>query len=97
MLLNLCKSLIEHERITTTDAKAKELRAWIEPLITLGKEDSVHRRRLAFAKLRDNVLVSKLFNELGKKYAGRPGGYTRTLKLGQRSGDAAHISIIEFV
>lgn len=97
MLLNLCKSLIEHERIQTTDAKAKELRAWIEPLVTLGKEDSVHRRRLAFAKLRDNTLVSKLFDNLGKKYASRPGGYTRTLKLGQRSGDAAHISIIEFV
>ena len=97
MLLNLCKSLIEHERITTTDAKAKELRAWIEPLVTLGKEDSVHRRRLAFAKLRDNTLVSKLFDNLGKKYATRPGGYTRILKMGFRVGDNAPMAFVELV
>ena len=97
MLLNLCKSLIEHERITTTVPKAKELRSWIEPLVTLAKEDSIHHRRIAFAKLRDNGLVHKLFTELGPKYATRPGGYTRTLKKGPRSGDAAPMALIEFV
>ncbi len=97
MLLNLCKSLIEHGRITTTVAKAKELRGWIEPMVTMAKEDSVHRRRLAFAKLRDNGLVARLFGELGPKYESRPGGYTRTLKLGRRTGDAAEMALIEFV
>jgi len=97
MLLNLCKSLIEHGRITTTVAKAKELRGWVEPLVTLGKEDSIHRRRLAFAQLRDNGLVTKLFAELGPKFSSRPGGYTRSFKLGPRSGDAAPMAIIEFV
>ncbi|MBM4341956.1 MAG: 50S ribosomal protein L17 [Deltaproteobacteria bacterium] len=97
MLLNLCKSLIEHGRITTTVAKAKELRGWIEPMVTMAKEDSIHRRRLAFAKLRDNGLVARLFGELGPKYVARPGGYTRTLKLGRRTGDAAEMALIEFV
>jgi len=97
MLLNLCKSLIEHERLTTTVPKAKELRSWIEPMITMAKEDSLHRRRLAFAKLRDNGLVAKLFNELAPKYKTRPGGYTRSLKVGPRHGDAAPMAIIEFV
>ena len=97
MLLNMCKSLIQAERITTTVAKAKELRGWIEPMITLAKEDSLHRRRLAFAELRDNSLVAKLFNELAPKYKTRPGGYTRSLKIGPRHGDAAPMAIIEFV
>lgn len=97
LISNLCKSLIEHERITTTEAKAKELRRHVEPLITLAKEDSVHRRRLAFARLRDNGLVAKLFTELGPRYATRPGGYTRRYKLGPRAGDAAKMAIIEFV
>ncbi len=97
MLLNLCKSLIEHGRITTTVAKAKELRGWIEPMVTMAKEDSIHRRRMAFAKLRDNGLVARLFGDLGPKYVSRPGGYTRTLKLGRRTGDAAEMALIEFV
>lgn len=97
MLLGMCKSLIEHGRITTTVAKAKELRGWIEPMVTAAKEDSVHRRRLAFARLRDNGLVAKLFTELAPKYSARPGGYTRTLKLGRRTGDAAEMALIEFV
>ncbi len=97
MLLNLCKSLIEHERIETTVAKAKELRGWVEPMITAAKDDSIHHRRLAFAKLRDNGLVTKLFTDLAVRYKGRPGGYTRAFKLGPRVGDAAHMAIIEFV
>lgn len=97
LLQNLCKSLIEHGRITTTVAKAKELRGHVEPLVTLAKQDSIHHRRLAFAWLRDNGLVAKLFNDLGKKYSDRPGGYTRTLKIGPRTGDAAPMAIIEFV
>ncbi len=97
MLLNLCKSLIEHERVTTTEARAKELRSWIEPLITYAREDSVIRRRRAFAKLRDNGLVAKLFTDLGPRYAQRPGGYTRRMRLGPRHGDNAPMTIIEFV
>ncbi|MSP91061.1 MAG: 50S ribosomal protein L17 [Myxococcales bacterium] len=97
MLLNLCKSLIQYEGLTTTVAKAKELRGWVEPMITAAREDTVHRRRLAFAKLRDNGLVAKLFTELGPRFASRPGGYTRTLKLGPRQGDAASMARIEFV
>lgn len=97
MMLNLCKSLIEHERITTTEAKAKELRSWVEPLVTLAKDDSIHNRRLAFDKLRDRGLVHKLFTELGPRFSSRPGGYTRRFKLGPRTGDRAPMAIIEFV
>ena len=97
MLLNLCKSLITHGQLTTTIAKAKELRRWIEPMITAAREDTVHQRRLSFAKLRDNGLVAKLFTELAPKYAARPGGYTRTLKIGRRTGDAAEMAVIAFV
>ena len=97
LLQNLSKSLIEHGRITTTVAKAKELRSHVEPLVTLAKEDTIHHRRLAFAWLRDNGLVAKLFNELAPKFKERPGGYTRTLKIGPRVGDAAPMAIIEFV
>ena len=97
MLLNLCKSLIEHERLTTTVAKAKELRGWLEPMITRAKEDSLHNRQLAFADLRDKGLVHKLFTELGPRFKARPGGYTRSLKLGPRHGDAAPMAIIELV
>ncbi|MFZ4578018.1 MAG: 50S ribosomal protein L17 [Myxococcota bacterium] len=97
MLLNLCKSLITHERLTTTVAKAKELRGWVEPLITLAKEDTIHHRRLAFAQLRDNGLVAKLFTELGPRFKTRPGGYTRSMKLGPRHGDAAPEAVIELV
>ena len=97
MMLNLCKSLIEHGRITTTVPKAKELRAWIEPMVTRAKTDSIHNRRLAFADLRDNGLVAKLYTEIAPKYAGRPGGYTRAFKLGPRQGDAAPMALLEFV
>ena len=97
MMLNLCKSLIEHERLTTTEAKAKELRSWIEPLITMAKKDSVHNRQRAFSKLRDRGLVHKLFTELALRYKERPGGYTRRMKLEPRTGDRAKMSIIEFV
>ena len=97
MLLNLCKSLIEHERLTTTEAKAKELRSWVEPLVTLAKQDSIHNRQQAFNKLRDRGLVHKLFTELGPRYKARPGGYTRRMKVGPRSGDRAPMSIVEFV
>lgn len=97
LLLNLCKSLIEHERIHTTEAKAKELRGVIEPLVTMAREDSVPNRQRAFAKLRDRGLVGKLFTELAPRYMGRPGGYTRSLKLGPRKGDQAEMAIIEFV
>jgi large subunit ribosomal protein L17 len=97
MMLNLCKSLIEHERITTTEAKAKELRTWVEPLITMARVDSLANRSRAFAALRDGQLVSKLFTDLAPRFASRPGGYTRRLKLGPRHGDKAEMEIIEFV
>lgn len=97
MLLNLCKSLIEHERLTTTEAKAKELRSWVEPLVTLAKQDSIHNRQQAFNKLRNRGLVHKLFTEIGPRFSGRPGGYTRRMKLGPRSGDRAPMVVIEFM
>jgi large subunit ribosomal protein L17 len=97
MLLNLCKSLIEHDRITTTEAKAKELRSWVEPLVTLAKVDTIPNRNRAFSKLRDRGLVHKLFTELGPRYKTRPGGYTRRMRLDPRTGDAARMAIIEFV
>jgi large subunit ribosomal protein L17 len=97
MFSNMTNSLLDHEIIKTTLPKAKELRRVAEPLITLAKEDSVANRRSAFAKLRDKEMVGKLFNELAPRYKERPGGYTRILKCGFRSGDAAPMAYIELV
>ncbi|HKJ87381.1 MAG TPA: 50S ribosomal protein L17 [Gammaproteobacteria bacterium] len=97
LITNQAKSLIEHERITTTVPKAKELRRYVEPLITKAKESSVHRKRLAFSKLQDRDIVRKLFDDLGPRYQDRPGGYTRILKAGFREGDNAPLAIIELV
>jgi large subunit ribosomal protein L17 len=97
MFKNMASSLIQHEAIQTTLPKAKDLRRVIERLITLSKQDSVARRRLAFARLRDRDAVTKLFNDIAKRCADRPGGYTRILKCGYRGGDAAPMAIIEFV
>jgi large subunit ribosomal protein L17 len=94
---NMANSLFEHELIRTTLPKAKELRGLAESLITLSKEDSVAKRRIAFAKLRDRAVVTKLFNELGPRYQDRPGGYTRILKCGHRTGDSAPMAYIELV
>jgi len=97
MFKNMSASLIEHEVIKTTVAKAKELRSVAEPLITLAKEDSVHNRRLAFARLGSKAAVGKLFTDLGVRYQGRPGGYIRILKCGYRTGDNAPMAIVELV
>lgn len=94
---NMSCSLFKHELIKTTLPKAKELRGFAEPLITLAKEDSVAKRRIAFARLRDRAIVTKLFNELGPRYKGRPGGYLRILKCGHRTGDAAIMAYVELV
>jgi large subunit ribosomal protein L17 len=93
----MAASLIESEVIKTTLPKAKELRRVAEPLITLAKEDSVANRRLAFSRTRSKVAVGKLFGELGPRYQGRPGGYTRILKCGHRAGDAAPMAFVELV
>ncbi|HRD50233.1 MAG: 50S ribosomal protein L17 [Candidatus Competibacter sp.] len=97
MFRNMAASLFTHEIIRTTLPKAKELRQVAEPLITLSKEDNVARRRLAFARLRDRDVVTKLFNELGPRYQQRPGGYLRILKCGFRSGDNAPMAYVELV
>ena len=97
MFKNMAASLVEHELIKTTLPKAKELRRVVEPLITLAKTDSVANRRLAFARTRDNEVVAKLFNELGPRFAQRPGGYTRIMKCGFRAGDKAPMAYIELV
>lgn len=97
MFANMAVSLIAHEVIKTTVPKAKELRRFAEPLITLAKEDSVAARRLAFRRLRDKAAVGKLFGELGPRFRERPGGYTRILKAGHRAGDAAPVAYIELV
>ncbi len=94
---NMGVSLFRHELIKTTLAKAKELRGFAEPLITLSKQDSVAKRRIAFARLRDKDAVRKLFNELGPRYKDRPGGYLRILKCGHRPGDAAPMAYVELV
>ena len=94
---NMATSLFSHEVIRTTLPKAKELRRYAEPLITLAKEDSVDRRRRAFAKLRDKASVGKLFTELGPRYKARPGGYLRILKCGFRNGDKAPMALVELV
>lgn len=97
MFKNMANSLFTHEAIRTTLPKAKELRRVAEPLITLAKEDSVARRRLAFARLRDRQVVTKLFNELGPRYQSRPGGYLRILKCGFRPGDNAPMAYVELL
>lgn len=97
MFSNMCCSLIEHELIKTTLPKAKELRGYIEPLITVSKTDSVASRRNVFNKLRSKSAVGKLFTDLGKRYAERPGGYVRILKCGFRAGDNAPMAIVELV
>ncbi|MBQ0712077.1 MAG: 50S ribosomal protein L17 [Porticoccus sp.] len=97
MFRNMTTSLVEHELIKTTLPKAKELRRFAEPLITLAKQDSVANRRLAFSRLQDKAAVGKLFSELAPRYEGRPGGYIRILKCGFRSGDAAPMAYVELV
>ena len=97
MLRNMTNSLLTHEVIRTTLPKAKELRRVAEPLITLGKDGTLANRRLAFSRLRDRDVVSKLFNELGPRYKARPGGYLRILKFGFRVGDKAPMALVELV
>ena len=97
MLRNMSNSLLQHEVIKTTLPKAKELRRVVEPLITLGKKDNLANRRLAFDRLRDREMVTKLFTELGPRYAARPGGYLRILKFGFRVGDNAPMALVELV
>ena len=97
MLSNMATSLILHKRISTTLAKAKALRTYVEPLITRSKEDSTHSRRLVFSYLQSKEAVSELFREVSKKVAERPGGYTRILKTGNRLGDNADMCIVELV
>lgn len=94
---NMANSLFKHELIKTTLPKAKELRSFAEPLITLSKEDNVAKRRLAFARLRDRDVVTKLFNELGPRYKNRSGGYLRIMKCGFRTGDDAPMAYVELV
>jgi large subunit ribosomal protein L17 len=97
MFANMSAALIKHEQIITTLPKAKDLRPVVEKLITLGRKDGLHARRLAMAQLRDEAMVRKLFDVLGPRYKERPGGYTRVLKAGFRQGDNAPMAVIEFV
>lgn len=97
MFRNMAVSLMQHEMIRTTLPKAKELRRVAEPLITMAKNDSVAKRRLAFSRLRNREIVTKLFNELGPRYKERPGGYLRILKCGFRTGDKAPMAIVELM
>ena len=97
MLRNMAASLLRHETIQTTVPKAKELRRFVEPLITLGKKDSDANRRLAFSRLRDAEVVTKLFAELGPRFAARPGGYTRILHMANRAGDNADMALMALV
>lgn len=97
MLANMATSLILHKRITTTSAKAKALRSYVEPLITKSKDDTTHSRRVVFSYLKNKYAVSELFREISPKIVDRPGGYTRILKLGSRLGDNADMCVIELV
>lgn len=97
MFQNMGNSILEKEFITTTLAKAKDLRRYVEPLITLAKEDSVSKRRLAFSRVRNEAIVAKLFTDIGPRFKDRPGGYLRILKCGERKGDAAPMAIVELV
>jgi len=96
LMRNMVTSLIEHESIRTTDAKAKELRRWVDRMVTLGKQNTVSARRRARAFVQTDAAVTKLFAVVAPRFANRAGGYTRIIKIGQRAGDAAPISIIEF-
>jgi large subunit ribosomal protein L17 len=97
MLRNMATSLLQHETIRTTVPKAKELRRVVEPLITLAKVDSLGKRRLAFARLRDDAVVEKLFTDLGPRFKARAGGYTRILKMEPRPGDSADMALMQLV
>jgi len=97
MLSNMATSLFLHGRVVTTEAKAKELRPYAEKLITLARRGDLHARRLAARKVRERDALTKLFSELGPRFAGRPGGYTRILKLGHRPGDGADVARIELL
>ncbi len=97
LLSNLAIELIRHKRIVTTLAKARALRTYIEPLITKGKDNTTHQRRIVFSYLQDKVAVAELFGPIAEKIGGRPGGYTRIIKLGARRGDNAETALIEFV
>lgn len=97
MFRNMVTSFLQHEKITTTDAKAKELRSIAERMITLGKKGDLHATRQAAAYIRDKKVVTKLFTEIAPRYAERPGGYTRIIKLGIRPGDNAPVSVLELV
>jgi large subunit ribosomal protein L17 len=97
MFYNMSKSVIQNELIKTTLAKAKELRRYFEPLVTVAKVDNVSNRRLVFKKLRDKKSVGKLFSDLGPRFKDRPGGYIRILKCGYRNGDSAPMAIVELV
>jgi large subunit ribosomal protein L17 len=97
MMSNMVVSLITHERIETTQAKAREVRRLAEKMITLGKKNTIHSRRQAFAVLKDEAIVKKVFDVLGPRFAQRPGGYTRMLKIGFRHGDNAKMTILELV
>lgn len=97
LLKNLAKSLLLHEKIETTEAKAKELRPYVEKLITKGGSDSIHARRMLLSKLNDVLVVEKIIKEIGPKYKERKGGYTRIIKTGLRTGDNAKMAIIELV
>jgi large subunit ribosomal protein L17 len=97
LLANLATALLEHERIVTTEAKAKELRPYVEKLITLARRGDLHARRLVAREIRNRDVAGKLFKVIGPRYATRPGGYTRIVKLGHRSGDGAEMARIELV
>jgi large subunit ribosomal protein L17 len=97
MFKNMMVSLLRHEMIKTTLQKAKELRKFIEPLITLAKEDTLHHRRIAFSRLRDRAMVLKLFNDIGPFFKARPGGYLRILKCDYRAGDNALMAVVQLV
>lgn len=96
-LRNMATSLFRHERITTTTARAKELRPYAERLITLARRGDLHARRLVARRIADREILGKLFDDIGPRYSERPGGYTRILKLGNRQGDAADMALIELV
>ncbi|MCY4572129.1 MAG: 50S ribosomal protein L17 [Gemmatimonadetes bacterium] len=97
LLRNMATSLFRHERIRTTTARAKELRPYAERLVTLARRGDLHARRLAARRIADREILGKLFDDIGPRYADRPGGYTRILKLGSRKGDAADMALIELV